>query len=457
MLVLALVLLAPPLSAQEISGTWNGILDANGTRLRLVFHITKSDSGYAATLDSPDQNVKGIPVAAASFREPELRLELRRLNAVYAGTRAGDSITGTWTQGTTTLPLVLSKGAASATPRARPQEPTRPYPYHEEEVAIPNAADGVTLAGTLTLPRGAGPHPAVVLISGSGPQNRDEEVFGHKPFLVLADQLTREGFAVLRYDDRGVGASTGTFTSATSQDFARDAASVVAYLTSRREIDRAHIGVIGHSEGAHVASMVAAGSPNVTFVVLLAGIGIPGRDVSLMQAKTLRPFSVPDEAAYTRLVERSIGIASSSADVLTKRRELKRHYEANRALIESMLPAQVGFDTFLAARVAELTSPWQQFFLAYDPATDLAKVTVPVLSLNGRNDVQVPAEVNQARIRESLEKGGNRHHLVKVLPGLNHMFQQSETGAMREYPLLEETFSPMALNEIVSWIRTQVR
>jgi uncharacterized protein len=455
--LLTFALLAPTLPAQDIGGTWNGVLDANGTRLRLVFHIRKSDSGYVTTMDSPDQGAMGIPIATTSFSDPELRLEQPRMNLVYAGKRSGDSIPGTWTQGTTTLRLVLSRNAAVVKPRNRPQEPSRPYPYREEEVTIRNAQDNLTLAGTLTLPDGDGPHPAVVLLSGSGPQNRDEEVFGHKPFLVLADQLTRQGIAVLRYDDRGIGRSTGNFNAATSRDFATDATSAVAFLAGRPEIARAHIGLIGHSEGALVAPMVTTQTKDVAFIVLLAGIGMPGRDVSLIQMKTLRPFPVPDEELWARFTERSIGIASSSADVATKRIELARHYESHRALLATVLPSSLPVDAFIRSRVTELTRPWQQFFLAYDPATDLAKVMVPVLSLNGSNDVQVPAAANQAGIKRALEKGKNRQYVIRELPGLNHMFQESLTGAMNEYPLLEQTFSPVALNEIVGWIRKEVK
>jgi hypothetical protein len=341
--------------------------------------------------------------------------------------------------------------------RNRPQEPERPYPYHEEEVVIHNARDTLTLAGTLTLPNSAGPHPAVILISGSGPQNRDQEVFGHRTFLVLADHLTRQGVAVLRYDDRGVGQSTGNFGAATSRDFATDAESAVRYLASRTEIDRRNIGLVGHSEGALIAGMVAAGSTDVAHIVLLAGIGIPGREVSLIQSRTLRPFPVPDEAAYDRFTRKSIEIASSSADLATRRSELTRHYESIAPVLKSMLPEGMEVQAFITQQVAAMTRPWHHFFLNYDPAADLAKVAVPVMSLNGSTDVQVPAAVNQMAIRQALETGGNAHFVIKELPGLNHMFQESETGAMNEYPRIEQTFSPVALEELTTWILGQVR
>ena len=456
-LLLALAMLPSALGGQDVTGAWNGVLDVQGTRLRIIFHVARTDSGFTSKMDSPDQGATGIPVSMTTFAEGELRLELRNIGAVYAGTLVGDSITGTWTQSAVILPLVLHRDARPVEPRRRPQEPVAPNPYHDEEVVIENTRDGITLAGTLTYPSTPGPHPAVVLISGSGPQNRDEEVFGHKPFLVLADHLTRQGIAVLRYDDRGIGASTGSFERATSRDFATDAASVVRYLTSRPEIDAGKIGLVGHSEGALIAPMVVAQSSDVAFIVLLAGIGIPGREVSLMQSRTLRTFPVPDEEAYARFSRRLIEIASSQADVATRRAELTKHYESIAPVLTSMLPEGVGVDVFIAQQVAAMVQPWQHFFLTYDPATDLEKLKVPVLSLNGSNDVQVPAEINQRGIRKALERAGNTQVVIKELPGLNHMFQESETGAMSEYASLEQTMSPLALREISAWVLEQVR
>ena len=457
-IILLASLLAPVLlEAQEISGDWSGVLDAQGTRLRMIFHIDRTDTGLVTTLDSPDQGAKGIPVGITHFAAPELRLELRRIGAVYEGTLAGDSIIGNWRQGAASFPLVLSRGEAVAPERRRPQEPVPPLPYDEEPVRFHNETAGVMLAGTLTVPRTPGPHAAVILISGSGPQNRDEEVFGHRPFLVLADHLTRNGIAVLRYDDRGIGESTGNFNAATSEDFATDAASAVRYLTSRDDIDARKIGLVGHSEGALIAPIAALESDGVAFMVLLAGIGVPGREISLAQAKSLRTFPVEDEAAYERFTRRTYEIATSSAAVEAKRVQLTEHYESISPVIARMLPQGIEVKTFIAQQVAMLTSPWQQFFLSYDPATHLSKVKVPVLSLNGSKDIQVPAKINQAGIRRALERGGNTSFVVKELPGLNHMFQESETGAMNEYPQIEQTISPVALNEITSWIRQQLR
>jgi pimeloyl-ACP methyl ester carboxylesterase len=451
----ALAYIPASLAGQGVAGDWKGALEVQGTELRLVFHIRKVDSGYVTTLDSPGQGASGIPVATTTFSDPELRLDLPNISASYAGTLDNGSIEGTWTQGPTSYPLVLSRDAAGGKARRRPQEPEPPYPYAAEEVQIRGADADVTLAGTLTIPTGAGEHPAVLLISGSGPQNRNEEVFGHRPFLVLADYLTRRGIVVLRYDDRGVGRSTGIFATATSLDFAKDAAAAVRYLRQRPEVDASRIGLVGHSEGAHLASMVAARFEGVAHLVLLAGIGVPGSEVSLRQAMELRPFDVPDEAAFERFARGSIEIASSTMDSATATAELTRHYESIRPALESMLPDGVEVDTFIGQQVANMLRPWNRFFLRYDPAVDLERVDVPVLSLNGSRDVQVRAGINQRAIAAALRKGGNTQFTIRELPGLNHLFQESETGSMAEYERIEQTFSRAAMGEIATWILEQ--
>lgn len=455
--VLILSLLPSSLVAQDIAGAWNGILDVQGTQLRLVFHIEETDSGYVTTLDSPDQGGSGIPIARTTFTPPSLQLALPNISVVYEGTVAGDAIRGTWTQGLTTYALVLTREDARPKLRRRPQEPEPPYPYRADEVFIRNVEADVTLAGTITIPAGVGPHPAVMLISGSGPQNRNEEVFGHKPFLVLADHLTRRGIVVLRYDDRGIGESTGSFETATSEDFARDAAAAARYLAAHPEVDARNIGLVGHSEGALVAGIVAARFADVAHLVLLAGIGVPGSAVSLMQSKTLRPFEVSNEEAFERFMRTAIRIASSATGLAAGTAELTRHYETIRPVLESMLPDGVAVDDFIAQQVAGMMRPWSRYFLSYEPATDLERIDVPVLSLNGSTDVQVPARINQQGIREAFQAGGNRHYVIRELPGLNHMFQETESGAMADYSRIEQTFSPVAMNEIATWILDEAK
>jgi pimeloyl-ACP methyl ester carboxylesterase len=446
--------------AQDITGDWNGILNVQGTQLTLIFHIQKADSGYSATFDSPDQGAIGIPFSKAAFNEPNLKLEALNIGAVYEGELTADSLIGTWNQGGQSFPLNLSKKPVEKKEFKRPQEPEKPYPYRAEEVRFENKEDSLTLAGTLTLPNEAGPYPAVILISGSGAQNQDEEVFGHKPFLVLADHLTRNGIAVLRYDDRGTAESTGNHSTATTKNFAADVLSAVNYLKRRKEIDQKYIGLIGHSEGGIIAPMVANWSGDVAFLVLLAGTGVPGRENSLMQAQTMRDFDVPDEEAYKQFTKKTLEIASSDKDLSVLKKELTRHYKNSEEVIQSQLQSQFPegtFDTFITQLVEASLRPWARFFFNYNPADELRKVSVPVLSLSGSNDVQVPADLNQPAIQKALEEGGNTNFTIKVLPNLNHMFQESKTGAIGEYAEIEQAFAPVALNEITSWIKVHLK
>jgi pimeloyl-ACP methyl ester carboxylesterase len=454
---LIFLLISTSIFGQDITGDWNGILNVQGTQLKLVFHIQQTDSGYSATFDSPDQGAMNIPFAKATFTDSELKLQAPNIGAIYEGTIAADSISGIWSQAGQSFPLNLSKKAVEKKEFKRPQEPEKPYPYVAEEVAFKNEKDSLTLAGTLTLPEKSGSFPAVILISGSGPQNRDEEVFGHKPFLVLADHLTRHGIAVLRYDDRGTAKSTGNYADATIKDFAADALSAVNFLTTRPEIDPENIGLIGHSEGGAVAPMVANQSADVAFLVLLAGTGVAGKEISLMQAQTLRDVEVADAQAYEQFFEKAIAIAASPGDVSKLKEQLTQHYESARPTLKLMLPESADIDAFIRQQVDGSLRPWARFFYNYNPADELKKVSVPVLSLIGSNDVQVPAGMNQPPIRKALEEGGNTDFKIKVLPGLNHMFQESETGAIGEYAEIEQTFSPVALQEITEWIIEHVK
>jgi len=343
--------------------------------------------------------------------------------------------------------------------KKRTQEPTEPYPYYSEDVTFNNEQANITLSGTLTLPSKEGNYPAVILITGSGPQNRDEEGLGHKPFLVISDYLTKKGIAVLRYDDRGFGQSTGDFKSGTSFDFATDVESAVTYLKSRREINQNKIGLIGHSDGGMIAPIVAARSHDVAFIVLLAGPGIQGGKLLMMRQELLaKAMGMSDVEINESKIsnEKTFEIVSRSKDSKTIKADLIKYSKENPPNIPSrLLPPGMTKEEFVAAQIDEITSPWFIYFLNYDPATTLEKVTCPVLALNGEKDVQVPSQENLTAISNALKKGGNKNITIKELPNLNHFFQECKTCSLSEYATIDQTFSPIALTEISNWILKQ--
>ena len=447
-------------SGQDIAGDWNGALNVMGMQLRLVFHIDRTETGWKATMDSPDQNAFGIPVSKIAFDGSKLNIGINAIALDYTGELKDEKITGTFTQGGQQFPLDLSREKIEKQTFNRPQEPKRPFPYSEEEVFFENAEGNAKLAGTLTLPKEGGIFPAVVLITGSGPQNRDEELMNHKPFLVLADYLTRNGIAVLRYDDRGTASSTGNFGAATSDDFSKDAEAGVNYLQTRKEINREKIGLIGHSEGGMIASMIAARSKAIAFVVLLAGCGIAGDQILLLQQDLIAKASGIEET------DRQLGqmIGAGLFERVKKSNDteqLKTDLTTYLKQVIDQIPDEKSkekYDTnFVHSSVSRLTVPWMQYFLKYDPSTALEKVKCPVLAVNGEKDLQVPPKENLQAIQEALEKGGNANVTIREFPKLNHLFQECETGLPAEYVKIEQTFSPVALDFITQWILEQTR
>jgi uncharacterized protein len=431
----------------DVAGDWLGTLNINGANLRIVFHIKNAEDGLHATLDSPDQSARGLLISSVQVKDGVVKLEAARINGRFEGALREDlsTITGTWTQGPGSWPLEVKrvKDISGLERRPRAQEPKKPYPYREEDVAYDNPAGGDRLAATLTIPGGKGPFPAVVLITGSGPQDRDETVFDHKPFLVLADYLTRRGIAVLRADDRGVGKSTGTFEGATTADFATDTEAGIAYLKTRPEVDAREIGLIGHSEGGIIAPMIAARNHDVAFIVMMAGSGVPGDEILVAQVELLT------EAAG-KSHEEAVKAGAEEGEILTLAKQ-----NPDQATLEKALNEKLGGrlpDTRGLATLAALKSPWLRYFIAYDPATALRKVTCPVLALNGEKDLQVPPKQNLPAIRKALEAAGNKNFETDEMPGLNHLFQTTKTGSPKEYGEIEETISPAALEKISGWI-----
>lgn len=448
-------------SGQDIAGQWNGILKVQGIQLRLVFHIDKTDLGYTATMDSPDQGVNGIPVTTVSFEQANITLIIPSAKIEYDGVLGEDnSIVGTFRQAGQSFPLNLSKEIVEKEKLVRPQEPIKPYPYYEEEITFRNEKEGIDLAGTLTLPRKDGVYPVVILISGSGPQNRDEELLGHKPFLVLSDHLTRNGIAVLRYDDRGTAASKGDFAKATTVDFSNDAKAAVDYLLKRKEINHKQIGLIGHSEGGIVAPIVAASSKDVAFIVLMAGTGIPGDQLLLLQQELIgRASGVSEEELKKNKLfnQGAFDMVIHSTDDDQLKKDLTEYIKKGFAEHPEEILQGMTAEENAAMHANQLVSPWMQYFIKYNPALILEKVKCPVLAINGEKDLQVPPKENLGPIAAALKKGGNKKVTIKEMPGLNHLFQECTTGSPDEYAVIEQTMSPVAMAEILKWIQEQTK
>ncbi|SDJ21456.1 hypothetical protein SAMN04487898_1023 [Pedobacter sp. ok626] len=457
---IALILLGSTLFAQEPIGTWYGTLNIQGTSLPLVFHITKTGSEYATTMDSPQQGAKGMPTSKTTFTNKTLTVEASSIGMKYTGTYVPDSnkINGTFQQGPVHTVLALSNKAenALAAPQTRPQDP-KDFPYKQEEVTFTNTTGGNNLAGTLTLPANGKADKIAVLITGSGPQNRNEELFNHRPFLVLSDYLTRQGIAVLRYDDRGIGKSTGIFSKATTADFADDAEAAVKYLLSRPDLKNMAIGLIGHSEGGMVAPIVASRNPNVKFVVLMAGPGIPitqllsrqigdamklsgapSDEVAQKMASNLKVFTVMNDVKDLPLQHAAPEVELA----IRKELDLEPLEKLDRTAKESIVQRTLN----------QYKTPWFRYFISFDPAIYLTKVKCPVLALNGTLDFQVESTANLAGIKTGLQKAGNKRFEIVPMEGLNHLFQKANTGAESEYGNIEETLNPAALQKISSWI-----
>jgi uncharacterized protein len=449
MTLAALFLLFAQFGAPGLDGLWEGALNLPGGRLRIVLHL----AGAKGTFDSLDQGAMGLPVDLVELQGRSVKIGMKAVGASYSGILSADgkTIAGTFRQGVE-LPLEFHKVDA-VTDLARPQLPKKPYPYREEEVVVPNEKANVRLAGTLTLPKGAGPFPAVVMITGSGPQDRDEALLGHRPFLVIADHLTRNGIAVLRVDDRGTGKSTGKFGTATTADFAADTAACVKTLKSMADIDSKHIGLIGHSEGGVIAPMVASESSDVAFIVMMAGTAVPGSEVLVEQQRMIaRAMNIPPAMAEDgrQFNARLYDVLKKDTDDATAAKEVEALFRARLAAMpeEQRTAAQAGMES----QMKQAVSPWFRYFVKYDPAPALRKVKVPVLALNGELDVQVSASQNLPMVAKALEEGGNRDYEIVKLAGLNHLFQTAKTGSPTEYGTISETVSPVALDVMTDWI-----
>ncbi len=451
---------SPGVPGKGFAGYWFGTLQVNVFTLRLGLEVTEKDGKSTAILDSIDQNAK-IPVSSIVATAEGVTFECAAIAGKFEGKYSADGsgLVGTWSQGGGTIPLTFTR---QAKPFAldRPQEPKKPYPYLAEEVTFPSGKD-VLLAGTLTLPKGKGPFPAVVLMTGSGPQDRDEALLGHKPFLVLADHLTRAGIAVLRYDDRGIGKSTGNYGAATHFDFAADGRAAFRYLKTRAEIDQKHVGLLGHSEGSVYAPYIAKDEKDVDFVVFLAGVGVPVKDLLFQQSVDIIEASGIDyqmsaediadtEAIFTRLGEKKL-----DADTATF---VRARMNASLMRYPDSLKKAMGLDERgIEMRVSMLMTPWFVELLGYDAGKELRNIHVPVLALFGSKDTQVAPVPNIAGMKAAFDAAGNRDVTFQTFGGLNHLFQHAKTGAPGEYGSITETMSPEVLAAVAKWIRGKTK
>jgi len=450
------------MKAQEgnVTGSWLGRLSVGAVELRIVFNIRINDEGnYTATMDSPDQGAKDIPMGQVNLSNDSLSIKAPALYGEYIGVMLNDTcIEGTWTQAGTSydLDLVKQEGAFKLN---RPQEPVPPYTYREEHITFPSLSGDFKLGGTFTIPAGEGPFPATILVSGSGSQNRDEEIFGHKPFKVLADYLTSGGIAVLRYDDRGVGESGGTPLGATSADLAADARSAFEYLIGRDDINNEQVGVTGHSEGGLIAFMLAAENADIDFIVSLAGPGVSGKIILQDQTEYIsRLNNVPEDVLQQSMKVNNtiysiledcenpdVGIENINTYVSDFYREEGESEETIQQVLNN-----------LKSTINTASYPWLRYFTKSDPAEYFSEIECPVLALNGEKDCQVMAEKNITAIVTGLENAGHKDVTGLVLPGLNHLFQHADTGLPNEYGEIEETMSPEVLTIILQWISERV-
>lgn len=445
----------PPVDAvvRGLDGTWQGKLRRNEVDLRLVLRVRTDDQGTNVTLDSPDLGAFGMPVSDFTRDGDEVSFDVQAAAVRFKGRLVQDdaTITGQWTrpgQPDATVSFVRTGESTERPAQVRPQMPTEPLGYRAEEVSFDNPqAKGVTLAGTLTWPAGKGPFPAAVLISGSGPQDRDQQVFGHRTFAVLSDHLTRAGIAVLRVDDRGVGGSTGEHGAATSADFATDANAAANYLLGRDGIDRAAVGFVGHSEGGMIGPLAVLDNDRIAYLVMLAG---PGTSTSQLIETQRRLISLSQGVSKAELQRRDPVFASINRSLIAATDQADAQARVRAILTPTALEALGAPTAQGEMMVQQLSREWYRYFLRYDATAVLQRVKIPVLAINGALDLQVPADENLAAIAAALRE--NPDATTKKLDGLNHMFQTTTTGAFGEYPDLTETFAPVALESVSSWI-----
>jgi len=464
LLLLILFLINPVYSQPKIDGSWSGAIQIMGTELSIDVKFKTDSDSIRGTIDIPQQNAKDLKLTHISFDPPKVYFELSAATvAVFEGELQADSITGKFLQAGIEGKFYLKKTDDETIIKVTPPEKTEVLPYNSEEVTFTNG--DITLAGTLTTPETEGKHPAVVMITGSGPQNRDEELFGFKPFKIIADYLTRNGIAVLRYDDRGVGGSTGKNVSeSTTEEFAGDVLEAVKFLKKRSDINAEQIGLIGHSEGGIVAPIAAVESKDVAFIVLIAGTGVKGIDIIKEQsALIMKAENTPEDEIKENieLQDKLYKVLESNGDMEVLRKELEKAVlKSYDDLPEEQKKTITDKDEYVKSmvdlQIKQFESPWMKYFLLYNPTLTLEKVTCPVLMLFGELDLQVPPSQNKEPMEKALKKGANKDYKTVVLPKANHLFQSATTGSPSEYTTLPKEFLPGFLDTIKDWITERV-
>ena len=443
--LISLLLFVVLQSQAQIEGYWKGQIDLGTLKLEMAFNITAIENGYVTTLDVPAQGAFDFPVDETIFQDRRLQLTMSAMDASFSGMLKEGIIEGEFTQRGVTFPLNLAKAEKKEQKKTRPQDPQPPFDYHIEEVTFVNEKEGNTLVGTLTIPKGEGPFPAMVLVSGSGQQDRDEELMNHRPFWVIADYCALHGIAVLRYDDRGIGGSSGEVENATSMDFSYDAEAAFDYLRNRKEINASKVGILGHSEGGIINFMVSARRPEVAFLVSLAGPSVNGIEVlKEQQAAILRASGMSEE-----MVQFNGNANAQMFDII----EASNDREEADSLLRQLVKGWGYNEELTEQTVSQMTMPWMYYFLKYDPTEAIVKTNCPALLLNGSKDLQVIASQNLPGYEKIIAEYGKTNLILRELPDLNHLFQHCETGSPNEYFEIEETISPEVLELIVGFVK----
>lgn len=439
---------------EEILGKWYGQLNVMGTSMKFNMDIDVKQDKLNVTLASPDQKIYGIETDSAYLINDTLYFKSNGMGASYLGVLKEEKINGKFSQAGMELDLFFQRDSIVKEELKRPQEPKPPYSYYTEDVTVKNKKANIDLAGTLTLPSKAGKFPVVILISGSGPQNRDSEILGHKPFLVWADYLAKNGIGSFRYDERGVGESSGKYSVADLNDFYSDAQSVVKTINKRKEV--ASVGVLGHSEGGIIAPWLGSNSKEISFVVMLAAPGVPVTELMAEQRKLI--YEIMGESDEDILFSNNL---FKKIDELVLNLENKNLLaDSLKKLIISVLDSsenpehkdKILRDNITENTIPKVSSPWYKSFIAINPATYLSKIKQPVLAINGDKDLQVASYQNIPAIEKALKEGKCKNYKTKIYPGLNHLFQQCETGMVDEYGAIEETVNPQVLKDVATWI-----